>query len=285
MIKTISLTVLLCSFLVTFSQGVEDVEVRRNYESILKDEKCFYINQLNEEGIKKIESYPEKENMFTILGNKATQGDFDLLCKRMQWVKRLKIDVSKNNQLIQNIEKIYSLKALEELEIVGNPSKLVKMDVLPLQKINNLKKVILLGVDVAHSSALKNHPHLLELVCSGKQMDMSTFIDENNQIEKLTLHHASSSDYSSIAKMKKLKSLKLVSIKDKSNIEALTSLAQLEAFEIMFSIPPIYSLDFLKNNSGMEKIKLSSLNALGNLYSSLKYFPRLKVFNVLNSPF
>lgn len=262
------------------------------------------ISRFSDKALQEINATPDKEKISVLLEKECSQADFEMVCKKMDWITKLQ--VAAGNENIKNISAVQSLKNLVSFDLLGLlDSELRPVDMAPVGRLTKLKRLNLYGTKITGTDALANLKELKNLdlyMCDVASID---FLKHLPQLEELDLYGANHTfaSYEPLAGLTKLTKLNIYmnpQAKD-ALMEPLNKLVSLE--EIEFSnCTEITNLNFLKglNNlrvvdadwSGVKNIDgLTDLTKLEEIHlndcpvtdlSALKNKPELKVLGIEN---
>jgi len=273
--KKILLLISIWNSFVLSTQAQEDpIDFKINSYSII-------INHVTPEAIEAINNAEKKENVNVVIGKVASQQDFDLACKNFPWIKTL--EVSRNNELISNIDAISNLDSLTTLGFNSLKStEETPLDLGPLAKLMALTEINFYATRVANTEALGGHDQLKNVSFYMSDVNSISFLESTPNVEKLSLYGFGHTfkNYDSVAQLKNLKELNIYMNKQATDeaLEVLKSLSSLEVIR-MSNDKQVTSLDFLENNVNMQEIRANWCDSLTN-FSALAKMKNLRVLEI-----
>lgn len=275
--KVIQVLLVVCfCFMSSFAENkVKDFEAKYGRLTINRaTDKAFAA-------VKKVEDI--KDKVLTI-GNVATQKDFDKICTKLNWVKRLQLE--HGNKQIANIKAIKNLTSLEELTLKGmKTAKKVPVDLAPLKTLTKLKKLDFYATPVTNTDALASLVNLKDVSFYMSDVDSINFLKSTPDIISLDLYGFGHSfkDYTPLINLKKLEVLNIymnVQATDK-NLEVLKALSGLKEIR-MSNCKKVTSLDFLENCRNLKELHASWCRGLID-FSAISNMKKLERFKVSDS--
>ncbi|WP_375325399.1 leucine-rich repeat domain-containing protein [Flagellimonas sp. GZD32] len=275
MMKKISILFALMLLSVYTMRAQEDpIDFKINSYSII-------INHVTPEAIEAINNAEKKENVNVVIGKVASQQDFDLACKNFPWIKTL--EVSRNNELISNIDAISNLDSLTTLGFNSlKSSEETPLDLGPLAKLMVLTEINFYATRVANTEALGGHDQLKNVSFYMSDVNSISFLETTPNIQKLSLYGFGHTfeNYEPVAHLKDLKELNIYMNKQAADeaLEVLKSLSSLEVIR-MSNDKQVTSLDFLENNENMQEIHANWCDSLTD-FSALAKMKNLRVLEI-----
>ena len=235
--KLFSVIVLICSVFVCSAQyngySLSTVSVR------IYDASASVLNE--------IQKIPEIENRLVQFGTDISQSDFDAVCSKFKWIKKLVIE---NTQEITNVSSVKKLKELESLQLKKCHTQ-EPISLAPLAEVTSLKELLVIATDVIEYEALSELQNL-----------------ESVSFEKSPL--------ASLGFLSKMKQLKKLNISGRShtfkNYDTLAALNQLTMLDVSYNPQATdATMDVFSDVATFTKVNVSEcdrLKSLGFLYSS-----------------
>ncbi|AZQ64731.1 hypothetical protein EI427_21135 [Flammeovirga pectinis] len=222
------------------------------------------INHLTTEAIEAINSTENKEKLTVIVGNIATQSDFDLTCEKFPWI--LELEFANRNEHINNISAISNLKSLKVLNLRWLEASQEKpIDLEPLRNLINLIELDCYNTHVTNTDALGNLTKLEDVSFYMSAVNSISFLYKTPNVKGLSLYGTDHTfeNYEPVASLKELQYLNIYMNPQATDnalrvLESLTNLRKIE----MANSKEVTSLNFLKNNTNIEEIHANWCNKL-----------------------
>ncbi len=207
--------------------------------------------------LQKINQLENKEKREIRLGKISSQEDFDLVCEKLTWIKKINI---RDVKTITNVNSLKNLKALEEFYL--SSFKFGKDNPFDLEVLKDAKKLRELDfsfVILKNTQALQNINSLEEVNFFSSGADDMSFLKNNPKVKDLDVsgYKHSFKDYGPIASLKMLEKLSLPETFSDQNAAVLGALSNLKYLELGGS-DNIKSLKFIANSNDIITIKASS---------------------------
>lgn len=204
------------------------------------DASASVLNEINK--IKDI------EKRLVQLGDGSSQSDFDNVCAKFKWMKKISIE-----NTYGNISDLSSLKKIKELEFfqLKNASNAEPISIAALGDIDSLKEIKIISTDVIGYEEISNLTNLESVTFEKSPLSSLGFLSNLKQLKRLNLsgNNHTFQNYDTLAKLNKLTQLDV-----SYNPQATTE-----------------SLDIFSDVSTLTKVNVSecdNLKSLGFLYSS-----------------
>lgn len=204
------------------------------------DASASVLNEINK--IKDI------EKRLVQLGEGSSQSDFDNVCAKFKWMKKISIENTNGS-----ITDLSSLKKIKELEFfqLKNASNAEPISIAALGDIDSLKEIKIISTDVIGYEEISNLTNLESVTFEKSPLSSLGFLSNLKQLKRLNLsgNNHTFQNYDTLAKLNKLTQLDV-----SYNPQATTE-----------------SLDVFSDVSTLTKVNVSecdNLKSLGFLYSS-----------------
>lgn len=204
------------------------------------DASASVLNEINK--IKDI------EKRLVQLGDGSSQSDFDNVCAKFKWMKKISIENTNGS-----ITDLSSLKKIKELEFfqLKNASNAEPISIAALGDIDSLKEIKIISTDVIGYEEISNLTNLESVTFEKSPISSLGFLSNLKQLKRLNLsgNNHTFQNYDTLAKLNKLTQLDV-----SYNPQATTE-----------------SLDIFSDVSTLTKVNVSecdNLKSLGFLYSS-----------------
>lgn len=204
------------------------------------DASASVLNEINK--IKDI------EKRLVQLGEGSSQSDFDNVCAKFKWMKKISIENTNGS-----ITDLSSLKKIKELEFfqLKNASNAEPISIAALGDIDSLKEIKIISTDVIGYEEISNLTNLESVTFEKSPLSSLGFLSNLKQLKRLNLsgNNHTFQNYDTLAKLNKLTQLDV-----SYNPQATTE-----------------SLDIFSDVSTLTKVNVSecdNLKSLGFLYSS-----------------
>ncbi|HPH15532.1 MAG TPA: hypothetical protein PK029_00045 [Bacteroidales bacterium] len=196
--KIIFTLAITCYFISSFAQDADFVSTSNSIRII-----SLYSNTLSQ--INKIEA---KETKVVQIDKSISQEDFDKICAKLKWIKKLSFDY--DNSYITNITSIENLSSLESLKMRNITSSYTQaIDVTPLAKITSLKELDVLGTVITNIQALSTLVNLEKVNVTDSKISSIDFLQNTPLLKELVLAGSNHTfvNYEPIQNLKKLRVL------------------------------------------------------------------------------
>lgn len=219
------------------------------------------INTVLPSTLSDINKIDGKEEKVVIISKTVNQEDFDKICSKLKWIKRLNVDY--DNLYLTNITSISNLKNLENLRVRNalNSHK-SPFSLTPLTEIISLKEIDFYNTNVTNTEALATLVNLEKIVFYKSAVNSIDFLNATPLVKELNLYgdNHTFTNYSSLKNLQKLRILDIsynrVAIDENlKDIENLTEIREL----YVENAGGITTLQFLANYD-----KLQTLNCDNN---------------------
>ncbi len=197
--------------------------------------------------LSEINKVPEIENRLVQVGADISQSDFDNICTKFKWIKKLSVESS------EEIDDLSSVKKLKELEFFQlkkcSPAKDISL--APLAECVMLKELNVIATNVCDYEALATLINLENISFENSELHSLGFLSQMKQLKKLNLagNNHTFQNYDSLGKLNQLTMLNVA-----GNIQATDD-----------------NLDVFSDVTTFTKVTISNcdrIKSLGFLYSS-----------------
>ena len=214
------------------------------------------IQELLPNTISQINKIEAKEDKIIQIEKDITQEDFDKICSKLKWIKKLYIDYDNPN--ITNILSVGNLSTLESLRMRNVLSSLkMPIDMLPLVKLITLKEIDFYGTHITNTDLLQTLVNLEKVNLNQSNISSLTFLQFTPLVKELTLSgdNHTFKNFDAIQNLKKIRVLDLQKnpIVTDETLNILSNLAELREITIS-ECNGITSLNFLKNSTKLQEI-------------------------------
>jgi len=258
------------------AQEVTDFTTNANTIKILNLESNTLSN------INKIEA---KETKVVQIDKSISQEDFDKICAKLKWIKKLSIDY--DNPSINNILSISTLTDLESLKIRNLlSSKKTPVDLLPLTKLILLKEIDFYGTIVSNTDALQTLINLEKVILYKSNVSSINFLAFTPLVKEIDLNGSEHTftNYEPIKTLKKLRSIDIQSNTQATDQNLTLFNEFLELREINISqCSQITSLQFLNNANKLQEFTAIDCKKIVN-FTALDDMIMLKRVNLNGTP-
>lgn len=272
--KTIFTLALLVSYISTFAQDADFVSTSNSIKII-----SLYSNTLTQ--INKIEA---KEEKVVQIDKSITQEDFDKICAKLKWIKKLSFDY--DNPFITNITSISYLTSIESLRMRNvSSSNKQAIDLTPLQKLITLKEIDFLGTTVTNTDALNTLINLEKINLSDSKIASIQFLTNTPLVKELVLA-GSNHTFANYEPLQTIKKLRVLDIQRNTqatdgNLSILQNLQELRELNIS-DCNGITTLQFIEQCTKMVELYAANCTNIVN-YSPIQNLILLKKMNLSGS--
>jgi len=262
------------SFLGIYAQDADFISTANSIKIV-----ALYSNTLNQ--INKIEA---KEEKVVQIDKSITQEDFDKICAKLKWIKKLSFDY--DNPFITNIISLQNLTALELLKMRNiSSSEKQAIDLSPLAKLTLLKEIDFLGTAVTNTDALSSLITLEKINFTDSKIASIQFLSNTPLVKELILagNNHTFPNYEPIQNLKKLRVLDIQknSQATDGNVAVLQNLQELRELDIS-DCKGITQLQFIEQCTKLVEFSAANCTNIVN-YSALQNLILLKKINLSGS--
>lgn len=236
--RIIVLLVVVCQFLSAFAQysgySLSTAGIR------IYDASASVLNEINK--------IPDIEKRLVQLGEGTTQSDFDNVCGKCKWIKKISVENTHGD-----VEDLSSLKKINELEFfqLKNASNSHPVSLAILGEIDSLKEIKIISTEIIEYESIGNLLNLESVTFEKSPLSSLGFLSNMKQLKRLNISGSNHTfqNYDTLSKLNKLTQLDV-----SYNLQATTE-----------------SLDVFSDVTTLTKVDVSecdNLKSLGFLYSS-----------------
>lgn len=223
------------------------------------------------------------EKRLVQLGEGSSQSDFDNICAKFKWMKKISIENTNGN-----ITDLSPLKKIKELEFfqLKNASNYAPISIAPLGEIDSLKEIKIISTDVVGYEEIGNLTNLESVTFEKSPLSSLAFLSNLKQLKRLNLsgNNHTFQNYDTLAKLHKLTQLD-VSYNPQATTETLdvfsdvTTLIKVDVSEC----DNLKSLSFLYSSaSRLQEFYAIGCDSIGNFDMLIRAI-KLKKVDLSNS--
>lgn len=266
-------TILLCCGFCSYSQyngySLSTAGVR------IYDASASVLNEINK--------VPNIENRLVQIGADISQSDFDNICSKFKWIRKLSIENSEDE--ITDLSPVKKLKDLVYFQI-KKCSAPEPFSLAPLAEVDSLKELYVISTEIKDYDLLRNVTTLESVSFEKSPISSLDFLSQMKQLKKLNLsgNMHTFQNYDSLSKLQKLTFLD-VSYNDQATSENLdvfsdvTTLTKVNVSEC----DRLKSLGFLYGStSRLQEFYAVGCDSIGN-FDMLIRATKLKKVDLSNS--
>ena len=227
----------------------------------------------------------DREQKTVILEPSITQDEFNIICSRMRWITKLRIEPG--NTHITDLSSLRSLRSLEYLEIRGLPiAQSSPLNLEVLERNTNLVELHFHNTPISNTELFEQHASLQKLTLNYAALESVSFLEFLPLLTDLSIDgdNHTCTDFSAIALLPNLRNLSLQSNPQATNenLFVLNESKSLQSISLSDS-PNITSFTFL---SSVRTLRDVSANNCINLVNTDGLIPLQNLRNVSldNSP-
>lgn len=243
------------------------------------------IQELLPNTISLINKIEAKEDKIILIEKDITQEDFDKICSKLKWIKKLFVNYDNPN--ITNILSVSNLSTLESLRMRNViSSHKAPIDMLPLVKLITLKELDFYGTYITNTDLLQTLINLEKVNLNQSNISSLTFLQFTPLVKELTLSgdNHTFKNFEAIQNLKKIRVLDLQKnpVATDANLNILLNLNELREISIS-DCNGITSLNFLRNSIKLQEITAVNCKNIVDI-SALQDLIQLKRINFSGTP-
>ena len=197
--------------------------------------------------LNEIQKISEIENRLVQFGTEISQSDFDNVCSKFKWIKKMTVE---NTENITDLTSVKKLKDLESFQLKKCHS-MEPISLAPLAEVASLKEIVVLATDVVDYESLSKLENLESVSFEKSPLASLGFLSQMKQLKKLNISGRSHTF---------------------KNYDTLAALNQLTMLDISYNLQATdASMDVFSDVATLTKVNVSEcdrLKSLGFLYSS-----------------
>ncbi|WP_299606816.1 hypothetical protein [uncultured Aquimarina sp.] len=223
------------------------------------------IKGVNLTTIEAVNAESDKENkVISLVLEKMTQEDFDIICEKLKWIKILSISRSEKSK-VKSLNALGKLTNIEDVYFINGSPKLPKIDLAIFNKSVQLKKLSAIRFTrFDNYELLKNLPNLEALELIQADLESIEFLKDLTDLKELAIsgYYDTFDNLEPVGYLKKLEKFNIRDNEKINNLDPLLKCTNLKEIEVSRFCP----------RSEIEKLKKAFPNIKGKIFGSSEKF-------------
>lgn len=232
--------------------------------------------------LSEINKVPEIENRLVQVGADISQSDFDNICSKFKWIKKLSIE---NSEEIIDLSSVKKLKELEYLQL-KNCSGADSISLAPFAELLSLKTLLIVNTAIYDYETLSSLTNLETLSFEKSPIASLDFLTQMTQLKKLNLLGSNHTfkNYDALGKLQQLTYLNVAGNPQATtdNLDVFSDVATFTKVDVS-GCKHLKSLTFLYSSAArLQEFFASGCDSIGN-FDILMRAAKLKKVDISNT--